>query len=133
MIKENYKFTDLQGKEISQPRKSSRSVEIDGNKLFCGHRFLLKQKLYGDKRCIYCGKWFHWSQDDAAKWVKARNIDSMNVDSVLEPLHCGNTACDDYHHRYLRHQDKLASQKLAEDEYRMNELWKTCKKAGVIA
>jgi len=132
MIKENYNFKDLKGKKLEQPKKQGRSVEIDGNKRFCGHRFLLKQKIYGDKRCIYCGKWFHWSQDDAHKWIKADNIDNMNLDTVLEPLHCGNSMCDDYHQRYIKHQLKLAREQEILQEHRTMTLFKSMKSAGVI-
>ncbi len=131
MIKEYFECRDLKGRVIDQPRKTGKSVEIDGNSKFCGHRFMLKQKLYGDKRCIYCGNWFHWAQDDAAKWIKARNIDNMNVDKVLEPLHCGNSHCDDYHQRYLRHQEKEAIKRAEIDEIRMMECYKHAVKVGL--
>lgn len=133
MIKEAFECKDLKGRTIEQSKKSRKSVEIDGNKKFCGHRFMLAQKLYGDKRCIYCGKWFHWCQDDAAKWIKAKNIDDLNVDKVLEPLHCGNSHCEDYHQRYLRHQVKLAVENEALQAQRMNDLFKFGKKMGYIA
>lgn len=132
MIKQNFEIKDLQGGIIDQPMKTGKSVEIDGNSNFCGHRFLLKQKLYGDKRCIYCGKWFHWCQEDSQKWIKAENIDNTNIDKVLEPLHCGNSHCSDYHERYLRHQTKLAKQNDDLQEYRMNEMFKWGKKVGLI-
>lgn len=132
MIKENVVSKDLKGREINQPKKQGKSVEIDGNKRFCGHRFLLKQQLYGDKRCIYCGKWFHWSQEDGHKWIKAQNIDNMNVDSVLEPLHCGNSHCEDYHVRYLRHQEKLAVDSERIREHRTMQLFKHAKRMGYV-
>lgn len=133
MIKEEFECVDLQGRIITQTRKSRKSVEVDGNSKFCGHRFLLAEKLYGDKKCIYCAKWFHWCQDDAPRWIKTKNIDDTNIDKVLEPLHCGNSHCEDYHQRYLRHLAKKA----VEDEVmmadRMNDMFKSCKKMGIIA
>lgn len=133
MIKENFECKDLSGRLIEQAKKSRKSVEIDGNSKFCGHRFLLSQKLYGDKRCMYCGSWFHWCQDDAAKWIKAKNIDDTNVDKVLEPIHCGKSHCDDYHQRYLRHQVKLAIEQEAVQAQRMSELFNFGKSMGYIA
>lgn len=132
MIKEDFTLTDLNGRTITQQKKTGKSVEIDGNSKFCGHRFLLKQKLYGDKRCMYCGKWFHWSQDDAEKWIKAKNVDDTNVDKVLEPLHCGNSHCDDYHHRYLKHQAKIHLENEALQTHRMDQLFKYGKSMGYI-
>jgi hypothetical protein len=131
--KQEFNDIDLKGRKIEQRSKDSRSVEINGDSRFCGHRFLLRQKLYGDKRCIYCGKWFHWKQDDAAKWVKSNNIDNMNVDKVLEPLHCGTMFCDDYHQAYLKHQEKLAAQQQALQEHRTMEMFKAAKAAGIIS
>lgn len=133
MIKQEFADKDLQGKRIEQRNKDGHSVEIDGQSRFCGHRFLLKTKLYGDKRCIYCGVWFHWCQDDAQKWVKAENIDPHNVDTVLEPLHCGNGFCDDYHHTYLKAQERKAIAYAAQQKQRGLKLFKNLKASGVIA
>ena len=92
-------FIDIteKGDVIDTRHKETHSREVDGNNRFCGHRFVLKTKLYGDKRCLYCGKWFHWKQSDAYLWIQSGNIDTLNVDDVIEPLHCGSDHCQDYH------------------------------------
>lgn len=123
---------DLKGKLIIQTPKSSKSVEIDGTSLFAGHRFLLKTKLYGDKRCIYCGKWFHWKDTDYHSWIKSNNIDTTNVDDVLEPLHCGSAHCEEYHRRYLKHQELIKKEEEADLDRKINVLFKKLKKEGLI-
>ena len=97
---------DLKGNIIDQRKKDSHSVEVNGVSRFTGHRFLLKTRLYGDKRCIYCGRWFHWKDTDVLTWLRTKNIDNMNVDGILEPLHCGSEHCQEFHHRYLLQQEK---------------------------
>jgi hypothetical protein len=84
---------------IDQRAKDGHSVEVNGNGRFCGHRFILKTKLFGDKRCIYCGKWFHWKDSDMLTWMRMNNLDNLLVkDRVMEPLHCGSDHCQEYHH-----------------------------------
>ena len=102
MRKPNFINKDLNGQVIEQRSKESKSVEIDGDSRFAGHRFLLKTRLYGDKRCIYCGKWFHWKDTDSLAWIKENNINTFNNDNVLEPLHCGSLHCQEYHHLWLQ-------------------------------
>jgi len=102
MIKQNFIDKDLNGQEIQQRAKDSKSVEIDGNSRFTGHRFLLKTKLYGDKRCVYCGKWFHWKDTDSLTWLRMGNINTGNMDNVLEPLHCGSLHCQEFHHLWIK-------------------------------
>ena len=100
-MKRNFVNRDLNGQVIAQKTKDSKSVEIDGDSRFTGKRFLLKTKLYGDKRCIYCGKWFHWKDTDSLTWLREQNVNTMNCDNVLEPLHCGSEHCQEYHHLWL--------------------------------
>lgn len=92
-----YVDRDAKGKRIESFSKTSKSVEVEGDSRFCGHRFVLGAKLYGDKRCLYCGVWFHWKDTDYQTWVKTGNIDRLNMDDTIEPLHCGSSHCQDYH------------------------------------
>lgn len=123
---------DLKGRVIFQNPKDGKSIEIDGDSRFCGHRFLLKTKLYGDKRCLYCGKWFHWQGSDKDKWIVNRNIDPHNLDNNIEPLHCGSSACEDYHNRWLTHQDKLAKEAEKMNEIEMLTLFSQLKAKGLV-
>lgn len=90
---------DLKGRKIESTAKESKSTEVEGQNRFCGHRFVLKQKLYGDKRCLYCGKWFHWQSNETNvnRWVRTNNLDNFNVDNNIEPLHCESSHCQEYH------------------------------------
>lgn len=88
---------DEKGKIIDTTYKSRKSVEIEGDSRFAGHRFVLGTRLYGDKRCIYCGDWFHWKDSDYQTWVRTGNIDRMNLDDTIEPLHCASSHCEEYH------------------------------------
>jgi len=101
MGKRSYLDTDLTGTLIDQRAKDGKSVEVNGDRRFCGHRYLLKQKLFGDKKCLYCGRWFHWKQADKDIWINEGNIDNLNADNVIEPLHCGSEHCQEYHHLSL--------------------------------
>jgi hypothetical protein len=121
---------DLKGNIIDQRTKDSNPVEIDGTSLFTGHRFLLNTRLYGDKRCIYCGKWFHWKDTDMFEWLRTNNIDDMNVDKALEPLHCNSHHCQDYHHQYLEAVAARKEQTIEEMEQRSLRLFKQLKKDG---
>ena len=123
---------DVKGRVIDQRVKDGKSAEIDGNGVFCGHRFLLKTKLYGDKRCIYCGRWFHWKDTDALEWIRMNNIETMNKDGALEPLHCGSEHCQEFHHRYLVHQEKMRREEEARKEILFFDVFKRLKKEGVI-
>ena len=125
-------FKNANGRVVEQRDKDSHSQEIAHENMFLGHRFLLKTKLYGDKRCIYCGKWFHWSDSDAHKWIKTENIDHMNKDGALEPLHCSSDHCDYFHIRYLNHVEKLKKQKDQQKEEFCFELWRDLKKQGLV-
>jgi hypothetical protein len=123
---------DLKGMIIDQRAKDSKSTEIDGQSRFCGHRFLLKQHLFGDKRCIYCGKWFHWSFKDIQKAVDRDNVDSLNVDNIIEPLHCGNSMCADFHKLCEVEQiKKMKEREKYEAEYHY-ELFKSLKRRKII-
>jgi hypothetical protein len=123
---------DLKGNIIIQRPKDSRSIEIDGTGRFCGHRFLLKTKLYGDKRCIYCGKWFHWKDTDYLTWLKQDNIDDTNADNNIEPLHCGSLHCQDYHYLYKKAQKRRMEELGATFERRALRAYKILKKAGLV-
>jgi len=130
MPRKNYLDTDLNGQPIDQKSKDSKSVEIDGNSRFAGHRFLLKTKLFGDKRCIYCGKWFHWKDTDSQTWMNEGNICNTNNDNVIEPLHCGSNHCREYHHLWLvelERRKKFASERMSW------QLFKDLQNKGAIA
>jgi len=123
---------DLNGHLIDSRPKESKSTEIEGDGRFCGHRFALKGKLYGDKRCIYCGDWFHWNQMHIQKWIMSGNIDPHNVDNVIEPLHCGSDHCSEYHH--LCDEAMIKKAKMEEEmiEHRSMELFKELKQRKVL-
>lgn len=106
MGKYQFEDTDKNGQRIDQRPKDSHSVEVDGRNRFCGHRFVLKTKLFGDKRCIYCGKWFHWKDTDYISWVRGNNIDRNNFDNIPEPLHCGSLHCQEYHHLVRKEKER---------------------------
>lgn len=120
---------NLQGKIIEQKQKDGYSVEVDGQDRFCGHRFLLKTKLYGDKRCRYCGKWFHWKDTDYFTWIREKNIDIQNLDKVLEPLHCGSGHCKDFHHAWLMEIERRREIAMQKDGWK---LFEELKNRGVI-
>lgn len=90
---------NLKGERIISTMKETKSQEVDGNDRFCGHRFVLKQKMYGDKRCLYCGKWFHYQVNEVNvnRWIKTTNLDHLNRDNNIEPLHCESSHCVEYH------------------------------------
>jgi len=129
MQKQNFINTDLKGRPIEQKAKDSKSVEIDGDSRFTGRRFLLKTKLYGDKRCLYCGKWFHWKDTDSLTWLREKNIDTMNMDNVLVPLHCGSLHCQEYHHLWLL---EVERRKQIAGENQSWRLFRDLKNQGVI-
>lgn len=95
-----------EGQRIETTAKSSKSVEVEGDSRFCGHRFILATRLYGDKKCLYCGVWFHWKDTDYANWIRTRNIDRLNLDDNIEPLHCGSSHCTDYHYLSIQEEEK---------------------------
>jgi len=120
------------GLPIDQNPKTGRSSEIDGKGRFAGHRFLLKTKLYGDKRCLYCGQWFHWKDSDYHRWLKEDNIDRTNLDKVLEPFHCGSEHCTEFHYQVLNSKMQKAEEKAGELESKTWALYKQLKSSGVI-
>lgn len=93
---------DTKGKRIESTVSNRKSIEVEGDSRFAGHRFILANKLYGDKRCLYCGTWFHWKDTDYQTWVKTGNIDRMNLDDTIEPLHCGTSHCQEYHRQCVK-------------------------------
>jgi len=123
---------NLKGQVIDQRTKDGRSVEVDGDARFCGHRFLLKTRLYGDKKCLYCGKWFHWKDTDWFTWIREGNIDRMNLDGVLEPLHCNSDHCREYHHLVLQAQEKNRKIEEEKKDRMFFSLFKNLKAQGVI-
>ncbi len=129
--KRNFINKDLENKVIRQNPKDSKSVEIDGNSRFAGHRFLLKTKLYGDKRCMICGKWFHWDSKDWFKWVSEGNVEKGNRDNVKEPFHCGNSHCSDFWNRFKQVQAKRANIN-AERDTEYFSLFKSLQKNRVV-
>jgi len=120
------------GLPVQQTPKTGRSAEIDGQGRFDGHRFLLKTKLYGDKRCLYCGQWFHWKDSDYHRWLREDNIDRQNLDKVLEPLHCGSDHCTEFHQQALDSKMRRAVEKEGELESKTWALYKQLKSSGVI-
>ena len=96
-LKQSFNDVDLDGRRIDSTAKESRSHEVQGDARFVGHRFILKTRGYGDKKCLYCGVWFHWTESIALHEGMKGNVDRMNNDDVLEPLHCGSSHCEEYH------------------------------------
>jgi len=123
---------DLKNNVIDQRAKDSQSIEINGVSKFCGHRFLLKTKLYGDKRCLYCGKWFHWKDTECITWLKENNIDNMNLDGALEPLHCNSSHCQEYHRLCLIAAERCKKEELEDMEQRSLRLFKHLKSRGMV-
>jgi len=124
---------DLKGNVIEQRKKDSHSVEVDGTGRFCGHRFLLKTKLYGEKRCTYCGRWFQWEDTQMFEFIRTSNIDDMNPrGGGIEPLHCGSEHCQEYHRRYLQAVAKRRKENTEKYNEKMFETFKALKKQGVI-
>lgn len=121
----------LRSKPIESLAKTSKSYEIEGHSRFVGHRFALGGKMYGDKRCIHCGKWFHWKASDENKWWLARNIDETVPDRT-EPAHCGSEHCQDYHYRWLKALDRKAKEQEEQIEKAGLYLMKQLKRKGVL-
>lgn len=119
---------DAKGKMIDSPAKSSKSVEVEGDSRFCGHRFFLGSKLYGDKKCLYCGKWFHWKDTDYQTWVRTGNIDRLNLDDTIEPLHCGSDHCETYHHLCVKSEEN----RLKRENRKNYELYKYMQGQGLV-
>src|SRR3990167_4225766 len=95
--------------------------------LYLGHQFVrtTNEKGFqraGDKRCEYCGAWFHWTDAERDLYVRTGNIDvaygrrerhivgytkddrpiyrSQPPTMVnWEPVHCGSSHCQEYHRR----------------------------------
>lgn len=119
-------------------------IEIDPKTgKFFGHRASNGLVTAGDKRCDYCGKWFSWSDANMEKYILQRRWNQQKG----EPIHCGNSLCHDYHHRWLKHCLKMATDiayresNFIEREKRRNNIqekdaWKlfqTLKGKGVVA
>lgn len=125
---------NLKGDRIESTAKESRSQEIDGDSRFCGHRFVLKQKMYGDKRCLYCGKWFHWqsSEHHVNRWIKTNNLDNLNRDNNIEPLHCESDHCQEYHElcRKVEVKRQLEAQEQVDQNYL--KLYKNLKRSRIL-
>jgi hypothetical protein len=119
---------DTKGKLIDSRAKDSHSVEIEGDSRFCGKRFVLATKLYGDKRCLYCGKWFHWKDTDYQTWVKTKNIDRLNNDDNVEPLHCGSAHCEEYHYLCI----KAEESRLERTNPEAYKVYKSMQKQGLV-
>lgn len=119
---------DLKGKVIQTTAKSRKSIEVEGDSRFAGHRFVLGTKLYGDKRCIYCGIWFHWKDTDYQTWIKTGNIDRLNLDDNIEPLHCGSDHCEEYHRLCV----KAEEDRLRRTNERTFEMYKSMQAKGLV-
>ena len=119
---------DAKGKLIDSPSKSSKSIEVEGDSRFCGHRFMLASKLYGDKKCLYCGVWFHWKDTDYQLWVRTGNIDRLNNDDNIEPLHCGSDHCEDYHRLVIKYEEE----RLKTENRKQYDLYKYMQKQGLV-
>lgn len=133
-MKKQFIDVDLKGRKIESTAKESKSTEVEGQSRFCGHRFVLKQKLYGDKRCLYCGKWFHWQSNEAnvQKWIAANNLDTMNVDSNIEPLHCGSSHCVEYHELCRRADIKKQEEYQDRLDQRYLKIYKHLKRTKIL-
>ena len=73
-------------------------TELDGNGKFLGHRFIIDNNyriVNIRERCKYCGKWF------SSQVVLLPN---ETIDNFKKPQHCGNSACEYFHQRFLKHQ-----------------------------
>lgn len=96
--------------------------------LYLGHQFVKRDatgfRRVGDKRCEHCGAWFHWIDRDLERFRATGNL-RVNYGSGerfivghlpngqpvyrhspkrminWEPVHCGSTACEEYHRRIL--------------------------------
>lgn len=119
---------DVKGKIIDARAGFHKAVEVEGDSRFCGHRFILASKLYGDKRCLYCGTWFHWKDTDYQSWIKTGNVDRMNIDDTIEPLHCGSEHCQDYHHLCVQSEET----RLKRQDRQGYELYKYMQGQGLV-
>jgi hypothetical protein len=70
---------------------------------YLGERFTNGERLAGEKKCDYCGRWFSWSEQNLEKYLLERRWDAARG----EPIHCGKTGCWDYHIRWLKHVRKM--------------------------
>jgi len=128
----NNTVVDIKGNAIDQRSKDGHSVEVRSRGLFTGRRFLLKTRLYGDKRCLYCGKWYHWKDTDSLTWLRMNNVDTMNKDGALEPLHCGSEHCQEFHRRYLIAEEKRHQMSEEKKDQYFFSLYKNLKKRGIL-
>lgn len=56
----------------------------------------------------------------------------MNKDGALEPLHCGSSHCQDYHHRYLKAVEQRRIESEADRERKTWQLFHHLKSQGVV-
>ena len=103
---------------------SEKYQEVDYRKGgFFGYRFAKNGRTCGDKKCDYCGKWFHWDTANMERYILQRRWNERKS----EVIHCNNSLCQDYHQRYLVHMNKLATS----GEYRMSNFVEREKRKGV--
>lgn len=95
---------------------------------FLGYQFEIKEHREGEKRCIYCGRWFVWSERYKEKYIANRNWVANRWGSQ-EPEHCGSLHCDYYHRRYLK-ADEERTERLTRH---YDNLFLKLKKAGMVA
>jgi hypothetical protein len=102
-----------------------RFIKVNPNKeLFLGHQYDNGEKRAIEKRCDYCGRWFCFDVKDWESW--GDNI-KFAFNGIPEKIHCGNSLCQDYHHKVLIYQNR-------EDEKwrkRGDKLFIDLKQAGV--
>lgn len=80
--------------------------EIDPVKnRFLGYRFARNGKVCGDKKCDYCGRWFSWDISNVEKYILERRWNDVKG----EPVHCNNSLCQDYQNRWIKHNQRLAT------------------------
>lgn len=115
--------------------------------LFLGEQFLVGEKRFGDKRCDYCGEWFHWRAQDRERYIAAQNwkqkvvnrscvvringrLFKQTTPEVIngEPIHCGASGCQDYHNRVLTGPNAPA----IERQDKMVRLFKYLKKKKLV-
>jgi hypothetical protein len=129
MIRTPFVDRELDGRPIDSRAKETRSHEVDGDSRFCGKRFVLKTRLYGDKRCLVCGVWFHWTEADCFRALRLGYADTMNRDRTGEPVHCGSAHCVEW----WRVSEASKSDREAAEEARMVTLYGTLKRRGLVA
>ena len=94
---------------------------------YLGERVQKRGRLCGQKRCDYYGEYFHWDSANKEKYILSRNWNFKKG----EPYHCGNSRCEDYHRRWLRHQERLMNEPDYMQQHSMN-LFKQLKKRRFV-